>query len=166
MKKKILFILFVIICIGSIIACQVKPSNSSNFQQAIVEYVYDGDTIEVLIDSQEIKVRMIGVDTPESVNEDETKNCEEGIIASDYTKSQLTEGKTIYLEYDEDLYDNYGRTLAYVWLSDDVNTNSFSDFKQYNFGALLLQNTYCKAVYYAPNGKYKEWYEQLDSHNY
>ena len=78
----------------------------------------DGDTFLTVIDGEEIKVRLIGVDTPESVNEvNPEKNCKEGNIASDYTKKLLA-GETVYLEYDINKTDDYGRTLAYVYLDE------------------------------------------------
>ena len=135
----------------------------SDFIECSVVRVKDGDTIVVELDGEEITVRMIGVNTPESVHPDADKNTNEGTLASDFTKNYLTSGMQVYLEYDEDMYDKYDRTLAYVWLSNEVDTDNFEDFCQYNYGAILLQNTYCEAVYYAPNGKYKEWYEILDN---
>jgi micrococcal nuclease len=53
---------------------------------------------------------MIGVNTPESVHPDESKNTEFGKIASDYTKSQL-EGEEVRLELDAQERDQYGRLL-------------------------------------------------------
>ena len=82
-----------------------------------VLWVTDGDTIAVKIDGEERSVRMIGVDTPESVHWDASKNVPEGKVASDYTKKLLS-GKTVYLEYDVEREDKYGRTLAYVYLDD------------------------------------------------
>lgn len=79
--------------------------------------VVDGDTAIVSIDGEDVRVRFIGVDTPESVNPDESKNTPEGKEASDFTKELLT-GKTVYLEYDAQITDDYGRTLAYVYLDD------------------------------------------------
>ena len=79
--------------------------------------VVDGDTIIVNIDGEETKVRFIGVDTPESVHPDKTKNSESGKEASEWT-AELLSGQQVYLEYDIDKIDDYGRTLAYVYLSD------------------------------------------------
>lgn len=140
-----------------------STSEDNSFTECTFVRAKDGDTIVVTINGEETTIRMIGINTPESVSSDESKNCEEGEEASAYTKSLLTKGDTLYLEYDEDCYDDYGRTLAYVWLSSDVDTTSYEDFCTYNVGALIMQNTYCEAVYYEPNGKYKTWYEQLDS---
>lgn len=137
----------------------------NGFEKAVVVSVTDGDTITVKASGKEFKIRMIGVNTPESVHADASKNTTEGAEASNYTKSQLKPGTTVYLEYDIDKEDDYGRTLAYIWLEDDCNTSDYEDFCKYNYGAILLQNTYCEAAYYAPNGTYREWYEQLDAEN-
>ena len=79
--------------------------------------VVDGDTAMIDIDGEETRVRFIGVDTPESVNPDESKNTPEGKVASDFTKDLLS-NQEVYLEYDVDQYDDYSRTLAYVYLDD------------------------------------------------
>lgn len=77
--------------------------------------VVDGDTIVVNFNGKEEKVRLIGVDTPESVHPDASKNEEAGIAASDYTKEKLL-GKSVELEFDVQERDKYGRLLAYVWV--------------------------------------------------
>ena len=84
-----------------------------------VDYVIDGDTAFINIDGESVKVRFLGIDTPESVHQDESRNTPEGKIASDYTKKLLT-GKSVYLEYDVQREDEYGRTLAYLYLDDGV----------------------------------------------
>lgn len=81
--------------------------------------VIDGDTIIVNIEGEEITVRFIGVDTAESVHPDEHRNSEQGKEASKWT-SDLLSGQQVYLEYDVDKTDDYGRTLAYVYLSDGI----------------------------------------------
>ena len=78
-----------------------------------VERVVDGDTI--VLDGGE-RVRLIGVDTPETVHP--SKPVEYfGKEASEFTRS-LAERKPVRLEYDWQRQDRYGRTLAYVFLSD------------------------------------------------
>ena len=81
----------------------------------LVERVIDGDTIE--LDGGE-KVRLIGVDTPETVHP--VKPIERfGKEASAFTR-RLAEGKRVRLEgeFGVQKRDRYGRTLAYVWLPD------------------------------------------------
>lgn len=78
-----------------------------------VTRVVDGDTI--VLDGNE-KVRLIGVDTPESV--DPRKPVQRfALEASAFTKS-IALGQRVRLEYDTNHRDRYGRTLAYVYLSD------------------------------------------------
>jgi len=80
--------------------------------------VIDGDTIE--LDGGE-KVRLIGVDTPET--KDPRKPVEYfGQEAYEFTK-KLIEGKKVRLEYDQNKIDKYGRTLAYVFLEDGTFVN-------------------------------------------
>lgn len=137
----------------------LKPEDSV----VTVTRVIDGDTIVVEMDGTKSRIRMIGIDTPESVSPDESQNSEEGKIASEYTKKALPEGTKVFLEFDEKWYDRYGRLLAYVWLDENCDRDNYRDFLTYNYGAQLLQNTYCEAVSYAPNEKYQSWYEQLES---
>ena len=103
--------------------------------------VVDGDTLHVLLRGQEVTVRMIGMNTPETVKENTPVECY-GPEASDYAKRTLS-GQTVTLEYDDSQgrKDQYGRTLAYVWLEqpggrlDFVNldevTQGFARERQY-----------------------------------
>lgn len=101
-----------------------------SYEPVTVRYVVDGDTLTVTDeDSNEFKVRRIGCNTPESVSSDENKNCEEGRLAYQYTKSLFSEGQTVYLEYDNECCDKYGRILAYVWLSEPTEEHS-DDYKK------------------------------------
>ena len=78
--------------------------------------VIDGDTIDILYYGKKERIRMLCVDTPESVHPDQTRNTPMGIKASNYTKSRLT-GKTVDLEFEgQRKRGNYGRLLAYVLL--------------------------------------------------
>lgn len=81
--------------------------------------VIDGDTIELAGGE---RVRLIGVDTPESV--DPRRPVERfGKEASEFTR-RLAEGKSVRLEYDEETRDQYGRTLAYIYLPDGTLLNA------------------------------------------
>ena len=84
-----------------------------------VDRVVDGDTfVAKKSNGEQIKVRLIGVDTPETVKPN-TPVQPYGKEASNYSKQHLN-NKDVYLEYDKEKEDRYGRTLAYVWL--DKNT--------------------------------------------
>ena len=85
---------------------------------ATVVYVTDGDTIGVEIDGVEERVRLIGIDTPETKKPDTPVECF-GPEATAFTKSLLPEGTALHLERDAEARDVYGRLLAYVYRSDD-----------------------------------------------
>lgn len=147
--------------VGKLPGADDLQSGQSILDSVTIVYVIDGDTVIVNQNGKDIRVRLIGVNTPESVSRTE-ENTEEGYIASEFTKGYLQEGQTVWLEYDIQRTDKYGRTLVYIWLTDQVDCSSYDDFCTYNYGAILLQNTYCEAKAYLPNIKYREWYERLD----
>lgn len=87
-------------------------------RKAKVVRCVDGDTILVSLDGKEEKIRMKGVDTPETKHP--TKPVERfGKEASDFTKARLDK-KTVWIEPDGPGggRDTYGRMLAYIWLED------------------------------------------------
>lgn len=80
----------------------------------IVLKVVDGDTIHVLYNGKEEIVRMIGLDTPETVHPKKPVQYF-GPEASNFCKSILKPGEEILLTFDQNKKDKYGRLLAYVW---------------------------------------------------
>ncbi len=93
----------------------IAPQPSAPLKTYKVLRVIDGDTLLIRIDGEETPVRLIGIDAPESVHWDETKNTPEGETASAWLKAYL-EGKRVSLEYDQELVDRFGRTLAYAYV--------------------------------------------------
>jgi len=85
--------------------------------------VIDGDTIQVLIGGKKETVRLIGIDTPETVDPRREVECF-GKEASRKLKS-LVNGKSVVLKNDpmQSERDKYGRLLRYVFLKDRVHVN-------------------------------------------
>lgn len=102
----------------------LKALERATNKEEIAEYrkvirVVDGDTI--ILDGQE-RVRLIGVDTPETVHP--SKPVEYfGKEASAFTK-RMVEGKNIKLAFDQQKKDKYDRLLAYVYLEDGTFLNA------------------------------------------
>lgn len=115
-----------------------QPTKANTYK---VIRVVDGDTFVIDYNGTQEKVRLIGVDTPESVHPDASKNTAAGIKASEYTKSLLT-GKSVTLEFDVQERDKYGRLLAYVFVDG------------YMLNKKLLQEGYAVIATYPPNVKY------------
>ena len=141
----------------------------SEFQTAKLVRVVDGDTIVVDIAGDEYKVRLIGIDTPESVASDEylertgKENTEEGKDASEFTKNVLENTETVYLQTDISDTDRYGRLLRYVWLEIPENKESTEEISTKMLNGILLSEGIANAVEYKPDTHYAEVFEQLES---
>jgi len=92
-----------------------RDAAPSSLDPARVERVVDGDT---LLLADRTRVRLIGVDTPETVKPD-TPPEPWGAEASQFTREFIAAG-SVRLEFDEERLDQHGRTLAYVWVGDQM----------------------------------------------
>jgi micrococcal nuclease len=104
------------IALGIAAPAQAYPTMPQGVQGPFtVTKVVDGDTIWVDFNGQRQKIRMIGLDTPESLDPRKPVQCF-ALEASAEAKTMLA-GRSVYLETDpsQDSVDRYGRTLAYVW---------------------------------------------------
>lgn len=126
---------------GSPKANQLLAPQPRSTLTAEVKRTVDGDTLAVVVDGVEAHVRLIGIDAPESVHPDPRRNTPAGKKASQYTDGHLT-GKTVQLEFEEEVKDKYDRLLAYVWC----------DGKLYN--EQIVRDGYARAKVYRPNVKY------------
>ena len=96
-----------------------EPAVETN---AVVEHVVDGDTIDVRIDGHRERVRLIGINTPETKDPRKPVECY-GPEASALTTMLLPPGTAVRLERDAEARDDYGRLLAYVRRSDGLLVN-------------------------------------------
>ncbi len=113
-----------------------------------VTRVIDGDTFVIDYNGTEKTIRLIGVDTPESVHPDSSKNTEAGIAAAEFTKARLT-GARVEIELDVQETDRYGRTLAYVYVNGEM------------FNETLLKAGYASIATYPPNVKYVDRFTKI-----
>jgi micrococcal nuclease len=91
----------------------------AQLQMIVVKRVIDGDTLALTTGE---KVRLIGVDTPET--KDPRKPVQYfGKEATAFTKN-LVESKRVRLEYDQQRQDKYGQTLIYMYLEDGTFVNA------------------------------------------
>lgn len=105
------------------VACGPRSSHSSavtdgSTANATVEEVIDGDTIIVRSQGDRERVRLIGIDTPETVHPTKPVECF-GPEASTHTEELLPRGTPVLLVRDVEPRDRYGRLLAYVYRSSD-----------------------------------------------
>jgi micrococcal nuclease len=99
------------------------PAMPANLPSARVVKVVDGDTLDVDLNGQTVRLRLIGINTPETVDPRSPVECF-GREASDRAK-QLLNGQTVRLENDpsQQERDRYDRLLRYVWLADGRSFN-------------------------------------------
>ena len=119
--------------------------------------VVDGDTIYVEYNGEKTRVRLIGINTAESVAPEEylqatgKENTQEGKFASDYLKELMKDVSEVWLEFDLELNDDYGRLLAYVWL-DGENTDAESNM----LNIILVKSGWAEPMTIQPNVKYED----------
>jgi len=121
-------------CGGGSSAAPVPPGS------ATVVHPVDGDTVVVLIGGAEESVRLIGIDTPESVAQDRPVECF-GPEAKARTAELLPKGTSVLLERDVEARDKYDRLLAYVIRADDGLLVNLT----------LVEEGYAESFPYAPN---------------
>jgi micrococcal nuclease len=95
--------------------CTQRPEPDNGL--ATVANVIDGDTIDVEIGGRTERVRLIGIDTPETKKPNSPVECW-GPEASAFTTSLLRVGTVVRIERDVVGRDDYGRVLGYVYLVD------------------------------------------------
>jgi micrococcal nuclease len=117
---------------------------------AKVQRVSDGDTFVAAVKGRRERVRVIGVDTPESVDPNRPDEPY-GKEASGFAKHYL-DGATVRLAGDVEPRDRYGRMLAYVWLDDGTFWN-----------ALLAAEGYAQQLTIPPNVTYADLFRRLVS---
>lgn len=120
-------------------AVKSEPTTPGQKATAQVLRVVDGDTIIVRPDKggAAVRVRYIGVDTPESVKPDTPVECfgKEAAAAN----RRLVDGRQVELVSDRERYDKFGRTLAFVYV----------DGKFVN--AELIKNGFAETIEVPPN---------------
>ena len=113
---------------------------AATFDATVVRTV-DGDTVDVQLSPARVeRVRILGVDTPETKDPRKPVQCY-GPEASEFTKQRLL-GRKVRLETDAEVRDKYGRLLAYIY----VDGARFDDE--------LLRLGYARLLIIKPNGKY------------
>ena len=132
-----------------------------DFQQARVVRVVDGDTLVLQVDGAQERVRLIGINCPESVAPEEERNSEEGREASHYTKQLVSEGDTVWLESDVNDRDQYDRLLRYVWLEKPADPNDVDEIRQKMLNGILVAEGYAEARRYGEDTAHADALEQL-----
>ena len=95
-----------------------RRSSAPYAAEPTVIEVIDGDTIDVRIGYKRQRIRLVGIDTPETKDPRKPVQCF-GHEASNHTAQLLPRGTIVRLEHDLEEHDIYNRLLAYVWRASD-----------------------------------------------
>jgi micrococcal nuclease len=117
-----------------------NESLSTSPNSATVKEVVDGDTIDIAIGGKTERVRLIGINTPETKHPTKGLECF-GPEASAYTQQLLPAGTALRVERDIEARDKYGRLLLYVYIA---NSNVFVNLD-------LVMNGYARPMVFEPN---------------
>ncbi len=117
------FIIVGVLAIAGCNAVTAAPTTTTSAPgeveaNAVVEFVIDGDTVDVVIEGRSVRVRLIGIDTPETKKPETPVECF-GPEATAFTTQLLPVGTSIRIERDVVGRDDFGRLLGYVYRADD-----------------------------------------------
>jgi micrococcal nuclease len=114
----------------------------------------DGDTLEVAVDGGATEtVRVIGVDTPETVKPDTPVQCF-GPRASAF-EHRAVEGRRVRILVGVEPRDYYGRLLAYVWVLGRSHQRRFLEVE-------LLRRGLARTLTFHPNDRFAHRFEELE----
>lgn len=152
-------------------ANDVENVSCYSFVECTLVRVVDGDTIVVNINNEEYTVRMIGIDTPESVapesylEQSGKENTQEGVDASNYTRELLSNYEVLYLEQDVSDTDRYDRLLRYVWLEIPTDCNNIDEIRTKMLNGILLDEGIAVISTYQPDIKYVDYFAEINSYD-
>lgn len=140
-------VLLVIVALLVLRPWEGDPDAGPASADALVTRVVDGDTVEARIGDEVEDVRLIGVDTPETVKPGEPVQCF-GPQASAFTHRRL-EGERVRLVFGVERRDVYGRLLAYLYQ------------REHLFNAALIRRGLARTLTIPPNDRYAARFERL-----
>lgn len=134
---------------------QKEGKAPGKYIDGFVVKVTDGDTMEVTYKGENEKVRLLCVDTPESVKS--------GVEVQEYSKeasqftTQIALNKSVRLVFDKEERDRYGRLLAFAIIRGDGTDKN----KEIFLNALLVRNGYARVEIISPNSSLKDYFYAL-----
>jgi micrococcal nuclease len=143
------FLFFLFISLLHLSSCS-SGRNPAEVDYLTVTRVIDGDTFWGIDNElRTVKVRLLGIDAPESRRSAHKEVGYYGKESEEYLKTLLS-GMKVRVEYDVERHDQYGRTLAYVYLDNGTFVN-----------AELVKNGYARVMTFPPNVKHVDEFVKL-----
>ena len=137
-------LLIVLFVYATLLSSCNTASSSQDPNAATVRSVVDGDTIDISIGGKTERVRLIGINTPETKHPTKGIECF-GPEASGYLEQLLPKGTALRVERDVEARDTYGRLLLYVYVAD---TDLFINLE-------LVARGFAQPMVFEPNTAHK-----------
>jgi micrococcal nuclease len=102
---------------------QRAAQNDEN-ETALVTSIVDGDTIKATIDGSSEKIRLLGIDTPETKDPRKPVQCYGKEATEKLTKLLMNKKVRLVKDLSQGSRDKYGRLLRYIYLEDGTNINA------------------------------------------
>lgn len=142
-RRSLALALLAIVGLASITSCGDDRAAAAPGEARVLSVV-DGDTVRVRLGAGRETVRLLGIDTPETVHPTKPVECF-GREASRRTKELLPAGTVVRLQRDVEARDRYGRLLAYLRRADGTFVN-----------LALLEEGYALPLTIPPNVAYSQ----------
>lgn len=126
-----------------------RSSKQEDRVRAQVRRVIDGDTVVVRLDGGDERLRYIGINTPET-HHPTVPEQPYGREATEANRRLVTDAQ-VWLQFDVQQRDDYGRLLAYVYLTDGTFVN-----------AALVESGYARVMTVPPNVRHADLFQRLE----
>lgn len=163
--KRILSLVVLCFALFALVGCSSNSTKhtTDDLKEATVVKVVDGDTFIAYINGTAERIRLIGIDASESAHPDESNNTKEAKNTSEYIKSILKNGSTVWVEKDSSNRDKYGKLLRYVWLELPNDPNNEDEVRSKMLNAKLVEEGWADPLVMEPNARWAYLFEELAS---
>jgi micrococcal nuclease len=128
-----------------LVAALVAGCGGSAVAGVVVREVVDGDTVDVTIDGRRERIRLLGIDTPETKHPTKPVECF-GPEAADFLASLLPPGTRVRVVRDIEARDRFGRLLLHLFVD-----GAAADGAALHVNAELVRGGYARLLTIAPN---------------
>lgn len=149
-KNHILSVIISLIFFVLLAGCTSSAFEPGEVLPLQVTEVIDGDTLKGIVNGQEETIRLLLIDTPETVHPSKPEEPF-GKEASEFVKNEIDKADEIYIEIDTTIRDKYDRFLAYVWVEEKM------------LNELLIAEGLARVAYvYEPNTRYVDMLRRVE----